>query len=85
MKLLYFQRELPVWAGIVGLGAATGLPAYWFGSMFSSSALIEAPYFAVALAVAAYSMARNGLVRPPMSRPIIPHEILGFNSETASS
>jgi len=57
LRLVYLQRDLPPWAGTAGLGMAAGLPAYWFGSMFSSSALIEAPYFAVVLAACAYAVA----------------------------
>jgi probable O-glycosylation ligase (exosortase A-associated) len=59
VKLLFLQRRLPTWAGTVALGTTVGLPAYWFGSMFSSSALIEAPYLMVTLAVCAFAVAKR--------------------------
>ena len=77
MKLVFLDQAPPAWAGAAGLGVAAGLPAYWFGSTFSSSALIEAPYFAVALAACAYSIARHrrdwqGMVIMEESTPVGP-------------
>jgi hypothetical protein len=72
MKLLFLAKTLPTWAGTAGLGASCGLPSYWFGSMFSSSALIEAPYLAVAIVVCAYSIARSQRPPPQTERSIDP-------------
>jgi O-antigen ligase len=63
-------KQAPEFAHVIALAVLAGLPAYWFGSMFSSSALIESPYIACALVVSVEAI----LVRRGRSMPLIESE-----------
>lgn len=48
--------EMPEWMQMVNLAVLCGIPGYWLSSMFSSGALIEAPYFLIVIGVASLSV-----------------------------
>ena len=53
--LLWYRdrKTMPRWMQMVNLSILCGVPGYWVASMFSSGALIEAPYMLMVLGAAA--------------------------------
>ncbi len=49
-----YQASWPDWYRFVNLAMFCGIPGYWAASMFSSGALIEAPYVLVAMGIVAH-------------------------------
>ncbi|WP_149499019.1 O-antigen ligase family protein [Roseiconus lacunae] len=45
------SREFPDWMNVANLATLCGIPGYWLSSMFSSGALIEAPYLLVTISI----------------------------------
>ncbi len=51
LKVWWRGGDFPEWFRIVQIGILAGIPGYWASSMFSSGALIEAPYLLMAIGI----------------------------------
>lgn len=64
---LRLRNRMPDWFRLVNLAVLCGIPGYWGASMFSSGALIEAPYLLVLLGCAALPVYRDELEQAELS------------------